>query len=486
MSSVIKKFWLIAILFFSVSHFAHASFEITEIMYDLDGTDTSREWVEVANTGTESADLSKWYLFSDNTKHALVPQGASSVDAGAYAVIVQDVTKFKQDWPNYTGLIFDSSWTGFNNDGESISLKDADLNVFSPITFTSSQGAAGDGNSLQNVSGTWVGAIPTVGKANQASTITQDNGSSNGSGDISSGGIASTSSAPIAKPKKEVEIPKITTDIISKNVVFAGLPFSIDAHTLGYSKEPLTNGKFIWNFGDGVSKEFREQKEFYYQYDYPGEYVLTLSYFRNYYMNDHPDATDRLIIKVVPSDIYISSVGTDTDAYVEVENKSDFEIPLSRWILKGAIHSFVIPDGTVLLSKKKIKFSPHITSFDGSDMQSVILQNSNNETISTYPKVEVKAKIVKSTSLGYSADTVTKKDSIDKNSNSQIIDLNNLGASANSAESSSKISSKKMAWLGLGGVMILGVATTLFLRRKPKVLDSIDGEISPSDMTIVE
>ena len=131
MIKINKKYLLILflIVFFISTRTVFADFEITEIMYDLDGTDTGREWVEVHNVGGESSDLSKWYLFSDNSKHTLVPQGDSIIPAGGYAVICQDVSKFKNDWPSFTGFLFDSSWTGFNNENDSISLKDPDLNI---------------------------------------------------------------------------------------------------------------------------------------------------------------------------------------------------------------------------------------------------------------------------------------------------------------------------------------------------------------------
>ena|GEM_PF-5313811 len=143
-----------------------ADFEITEIMYDLEGTDTNREWIEVKNIGEQTIDFSKWFLFTDNTKHTLVPQGETNIIKGEYAVVVQNVLQFKKDWPNYQGLIFDSSWTGLKNSGEVISLKDPDLNIESPINFSSNQGGAGDGYSIQKINGNWVGSKPTPGKEN--------------------------------------------------------------------------------------------------------------------------------------------------------------------------------------------------------------------------------------------------------------------------------------------------------------------------------
>ncbi len=154
-------------MIFSVFNFTFANLEITEIMYDLDGTDSNREWVEVKNISEETLDLSNWYLFSDNTKHTLIPQGESNLASGGYAVIVQNVLQFKNDWPNFSGLIFDSSWTGFNNSGEIISLKDAELNVVSPISYTSSLGGAGDGDSLQKINNNWIGSLPTPGAENK-------------------------------------------------------------------------------------------------------------------------------------------------------------------------------------------------------------------------------------------------------------------------------------------------------------------------------
>jgi hypothetical protein len=161
------RYIIVVIALFTSLHAARASFEITEIMYDTPGSDANREWIEVQNTGQAADDLSKWYVASDNAKHAIIPQGPASVPAGSYAVIVQNPLKFKADWPNYSGLLFDSSWSGFNNTSESISLKDPALTFISPVTFASREGAGGDGNSLQKIGGLWKASTPTPGEENK-------------------------------------------------------------------------------------------------------------------------------------------------------------------------------------------------------------------------------------------------------------------------------------------------------------------------------
>jgi hypothetical protein len=463
------------VVFFTGIHFANAGFEITEIMYDLDGTDTNREWVEVHNTGAEPADLSKWFFFSDNSKHALTPQGVSLVPAGGYAVIVQDANKFKTDWPNYSLLLFDSSWTGFNNEGETIALKDPGLNVVGEVTFTSSQGASGNGDSLQKLNNSWGGAIPTPGVENQSTS------SSGGDGGVSSGSSTTTSSTstpviPISK-KKEIEVPKITTNILASNTVFAGIPFEIDAVTTGYGKEPLKMGRFVWNFGDGMTKAEYEHKPFEHVYQYPGEYVVTLSYYRAFEAKD-VDATDRVTIKVVPSGISISSVGTVTDPFIEIENKSTFEVDLSGWVLKGSVQSFYIPEGTIILPSQKLRFSGKATSFNLNDLQSINLQNTNDEIAASYPSKAKSSTQIASSSRSYSSGSNLKSNS------PEVINLSDLGASAGGPDT--KISISNYAFMGLIGVIIIGLAS-VYLVRKKKVSDAgIEKEISAEDIKIME
>lgn len=465
---ILKIYITLAIVFFSLTNVVSAGFEITEIMYDLDGTDTNREWVEVKNTGGESADLSSWYLFSDNTKHALAPQAGSSIPAGGYAVIVQNSSNFTADYPGFSGLIFDSSWTGFNNESETIALKDPGLNIVSEISFTSSMGGAGNGDSLQKISGSFEGATPTPGSENKS-------GSS-----VDSQDEDSQEETAIIK-KKEVEIPKIKTKIITKSTIVAGVPLKIDSLTEGYEKERIQIGKFVWNFGDGMMRQDNETKPFEYVYAYPGEYVLNLSYYQYNFFNPIPDATDRIIIRVLPREVSISSVGSDTDPFVEIENKSSLEIDLSGWYIKGSVNTFYIPQGTYILPNKKLKFSPKVTLFRGEDLKSITILNQTGETFATYP-ISVK-------SVQYSA---SPQNVVSSNINnpkpvippSAIIDLDNLGAEAKGASDS--ISTSTLAWSGFILLIILSSLAVFFLNKKNTQSKENETDTNADDMLIME
>jgi len=111
-------------------------------------------------------DFSNFKFFEGNTNHKLtLIQGDIKVGTAGYAIIVANNIKFKIDWPNFSGTIFDSSFS-LSNSGEILAIKDADL-ILDEYTYKSSSGGAGDGKSLQKIDGVWVASIPTPGTENR-------------------------------------------------------------------------------------------------------------------------------------------------------------------------------------------------------------------------------------------------------------------------------------------------------------------------------
>ncbi|MBI4193208.1 MAG: lamin tail domain-containing protein [Candidatus Colwellbacteria bacterium] len=146
-----------------------SSFAISEIMYDLPGSDEGREWIEVRNTGAQDADLTEFRLLENGTRHVIKAapeskQTTNLVRAGEYAVIADDPAKFMGDNAAYAGALFTASFS-LGNGGETLALTLGN-DVKHSVAYTASA-ARGDGTSLQLVNNSWIAAPPTPGTENK-------------------------------------------------------------------------------------------------------------------------------------------------------------------------------------------------------------------------------------------------------------------------------------------------------------------------------
>ena len=145
---------------------------INEIMYDLEGSDDGREWIEIFNAGQSSVDLTNWKFYENETNHKLeLKQGSILLPPNGYAIIADDPDKFLSDWPSYSGILFDSTFS-LSNTGENIAIKNDTL-LIDQVAYDSSLGANGDGKSLQRISSDWIAALPTPGAENQSQSDSQ-------------------------------------------------------------------------------------------------------------------------------------------------------------------------------------------------------------------------------------------------------------------------------------------------------------------------
>ena len=414
--------FLMLVLFFSRFNLAYAGVVINEIMYDVEGTDTGREWIEVYNDSDAPVDLSAFKFFEADTNHEIVSaEGNEEVGAYDYAIIALDPVKFKINWPNFGGNIFDSSFS-LSNEGESLVVKDSNLNIVDEYTYSSTTGAQGDLKSLQKISSVWESATPTPGKENETSSDASipDGGDDDYSGGNNSGeteeNVSSSSSSNTEKKTKATTAQKIKTQITTKLLAYVGVPHLFGGMAFGEKGEQLFRGKYFWNFGDG---DFRELKvvnadKFSHTYFYHGDYAVILEYYSDQFI-DTPDASQKVVIKTIVPEILISNVGDDKDFFVELLNNTNYEADISQWILFGNGKSFVLPRNTIISSKKKIIISSKVTNFSTLDKDALKLTTHQGNMVFTY---------VSSTTPAVSAKTsnekITKaKTPVDRNQISQ-------------------------------------------------------------------
>ncbi|MFA5778230.1 MAG: lamin tail domain-containing protein [Candidatus Paceibacterota bacterium] len=464
----------VGIIFFSGFHFAFAGLVINEIMYDLSGSDStnskSREWIEIYNSDSSeiSIDASKWRIYDGGSNRTINGEVNFSIPALAYIILAGDKDTFLTDHVGYSGVVYDTGITSLNNTGATLKILDQDGNVVDTAIYASSTGGAGDGNSLQLISGSWAGATSTPGIANEAVVTPPP----------SSGVSSSSSSAPTVV----VEVQKIKTQITSKTLGFVGLPLFFQATTLGHSGEQLSSGKYFWNFGDGDSRETGviNGQQFTHSYFYPGEYEVSLFYYSNPYMyQDIPDARDQITIKIIGADISISRVGDDKDFFVELTNNTDYNADLSNWSLISEKKSFTIPRNTILATKKKIIISSKITNFSIEDKNTLKLINSQGEVVFDYsasvapalPKINVFPQNAISNNINTS-DSVAL---INKDKQIPVKDLQASVLSSGILEQEEK-SSYSSSVIPIASIVLIGTSAgaVYFIRRRKTVLKAGD------------
>lgn len=371
-----SRLWLIISLFVFIPKIALASVIFTEVLYDAEGTDTDHEWVEIKNTGAEEISLSGWKFF-DGSNHLLNEppqnggQGSLTIPANGFAILTGDAEVFKADHPGITGTIIDTVMNLVNST-DTIKLLYADGSEAAVLMYDPGLGANGDGNTLQLLGSSWGVGSQSPNQENTAS------------------GSSSTSSTSSSSSSQEVDSEDQKTPSISAELqvfstrIFTGIPLSIKAEVLGYDKNPLQRGHFVFNLGDGTTYISDKDQSFLFTYAHPGEYVLSFDYYWNQYGIESV-ATDRIVLSVIDPQIQINSVYTDGS--VEIENLSDFEIDLERWAFFQNNNVYTFPKRSILLPKKKMVVR---TPFSAIGTQPLQLKTMDGTLVATYPKIIIK------------------------------------------------------------------------------------------------
>lgn len=341
---------------------ASAAAIMTEIMYDVSGTDTGREWIEIQNTGDSAIDLSTLKIFEANTNHKITALASSSIPSGSFAVIADNPDKFRADNPNFSGLLFDSAFS-LSNDGETLSIRDESGADIDTVSYLPSWGAAGDAYSIQkSVTGVWVSGPTTPGlptvvtqsfappgiseepsvdlpTTNTTSILTQED--SDSLSVHSAQEIANTSGL-----KAEFEItagrPRLG---------FVGAPLSFESR-VKTSKGVAVGSRVrsLWSLGDGTQL-FGDVIS--HAYMFAGDYVVIANSDSN---GDH--AVAKVSVKIVEPRVRLS-LSPEGEAVVLNLDRGDLNI--GGFIIADAARRFSIPPDTIIRANGSLKLSPALT-----------------------------------------------------------------------------------------------------------------------------
>lgn len=375
--------FLFVVIFFSSFNLARAEVIINEVQT----FPTGERFLELYNTDNSEVDLTGWYMQrkteSGSGFDPLVPKpnfDGKTIGAHDYFVISRDSLS-SSDIVLGTLTLTESN---------TIRIKKSEAEVVDKIGWGNASDCGNpcpsnppEGKSIQKTeAGSWITAIPTPGKANQTSSSSDSNNSDSSNND-DGGNVSTTTTTPGPKPKV-TEAPALKAKILANSLAFAGQPLEIKTNVFGYSNENIVLGRAYWNFGDGGSLEqINNFEKFYHTYYYPGEYVLFLEYYQNNFSKT-PEATSKMVIKVISTTVTISKVGGVKDFFIELSNNASSDIDVSNWVISASGKTFILPKNSVIISKKSMTISGKITGFTYGDQYNLKLFSSTGELVFDY------------------------------------------------------------------------------------------------------
>lgn len=318
--------------------------KINEIMYDVVGTDTGREWVEIYNDTSSPIDFSSWKFLENSVNHTVkLISGSPTIPAGGFAILADNDVNFMLDNPDFVGTLFDSAFS-LTNTGETLTLVDPSGNKIDEISYNDSLGAKGDGNSLQLHEGFLITALPTIAKQN----------STESSLSVSSSTIITTSSITISSHSSSVSVSNLKEE--------ADFEVSIGRDRMSSIKTPIKfearikddNGfkrtKYLWSFGDG-----RQQKGNNINYSYKNEGIYNVVL--NAVFGDK-HAVSRAVINVIKPKVKFGPI----EEGLEFFNLDSKELNIGGWKVKSEdkMISFVFPQDTIISPNNKIIFDKEL------------------------------------------------------------------------------------------------------------------------------
>ena len=126
---VVSIFFIVGIfLFINLVYTQNSDIVITEIgAYESD----NHEWIEIYNKGDDVVDIEGWkFLVEGESRHGINLTSSTDsffIEPDEYIIIAENDINFLEDYSDFTGRVFDSSWGGINEDGsKKIGLEDVD------------------------------------------------------------------------------------------------------------------------------------------------------------------------------------------------------------------------------------------------------------------------------------------------------------------------------------------------------------------------
>jgi hypothetical protein len=362
-----------AAIFLITFSIANAQVVINEVQI----SPTGERFIELYNIGDSDIDLTDWYI------------QRKTATGSSFGSLVTS--------PNFENKIIKASGyfliSRSSIAGADIILDTMTLTEFNTVRLRDSKREDVDYIELGNIneeesyqrmlSGEWITASPTPGSANLNSNDGSVNNSESNSDSEDESSQSQPSSSSSASSSSFPVDPQIFASAGGDRIVIVGADSLFEGKAVGLQKQPLEGARYVWNFGNGETKEGQNVLHY---YGYPGEYVVILNVSSGEY-----SASDRMVVNAYPAELALSKVES---GFIEVHNKSNQELNLSWWQLESQGERFIIPRDTIVLSNKKLIFSSSVTGLDTSVKESVSLLYPNGVEAVSFFQIVIPQKVV--------------------------------------------------------------------------------------------
>ena len=337
------------------------SLRITEIMYNAEGNDEGKEFVEVINTGPGTIDMTTVKFFEREDRETgraiTAHQGSAVLQPGDVAVIVAKPELFLEHY-TYSGTVLDTSSFALLNAGAQVSLKKED-HLLHRITYAMENGANGDGESLHiKQNDTLAPGDPTPGEVSNIAidTSTPDTttesaaeGGTNSQQETTTQQTTTQQTSTRRTSSTRDTSPPPRSKKVTTHTLVANPPVVFVASTTEFSVVREEDGKKtvlegLWNFGDGDHTRGAAVEH---AYLHAGAYIIVFQELK--------DRSEGIVlqkeVRVLFPQVDIERVD---DAFVRLHNRHASILDVSGWRIESPGTVFTFPPKSLVPKQNSI------------------------------------------------------------------------------------------------------------------------------------
>lgn len=333
------------------------------------------------------------------------------------------------------------------------------------ISYREQHGPFATISDIQNVSG-----IGAATYANIKDHITISGGTSSAppepEGSSSTGGNTSSSSNVVDGRKEPEKISlrepndELRLEVLAPERVYVHQQVNVEVIPAGIADGIVDSLKYFWSFGDASAT--LEGSKAQHSFAYPGEYVVVVEgkYARH-------EAQGRHTITVLPVELTL----TYQDGSIKIHNTASSEIDVSGFVLHGA-STLTMPQNTIILEDTTLSIpSAKVGAHVGSILSLSDASGSVVATTAPPPLPAVSRTVSAAVGSKSPSDSATPS-SAEAAETTAIPTHIQTQNSTNAHDASPKQASGTLAYIGLVGVIAIGVLA-LYTRREPRLLETL-------------